>query len=725
MVIKIEIRNDGVYSVGYPYNSSVDEYFKNLTPEFINTYGLSDESVFLINEHKNKTQILDKGLHDFLFKLSKFIITFETHGKKIIESYDVLKKQNGDLKQQHTNIKNKISKSLEELTFVSSNVKNLKNDVVKINELIKFYKDQIVEDDIVYNKEYTTVTATELSIINDLIPQINSDLIYYKDSLTKQSVVLATIKKDVNLPSNYSIILRYMYEEWQKRHEEYYKKLVEYFKPQYDSLWTYGSSLMYSEKLEEESASFAIYKNISSKFTESVFKMHDYDIEKQLKEYSLNWLNGRTDINVDEFKFHIENKKLDILNKKLIEIEDILSQKTKEIRKLFSIEKEQNYNKYKELVLEKIRYIMFNFNTGVDDVQLDNYDKLIASFQPDYTFVVSKLSQSIYWELLAEKDIYSDLLTELNTRLSKSKANVSGGFVKVKKDNSHLIEKINFYNNEKKVLDEKILELVMMQSNLDTENNVCKDEMSLISSKMYANDSLIATHINNYIDFFYPRISFFINDNELTDNEKIITILSDNFITPLKNDYNLFESYHSIVKWYNHDDREKLKKLYKKILEIIQEKLSSQWDKEFSHEILNVKKYDIYDYYFNKETKNLYAIINKHILEKKYSSGYVDLISSKKDKLKSIFEVYSKISFDIKKNIRVCTNIFNYTDIFEFDVVHGDANIENVRETFFSILDNIVTFAYNKNIEYKDFEELIENKKKIDRVWLDMEKKYV
>jgi tRNA A58 N-methylase Trm61 len=58
-------------------------------------------------------------------------------------------------------------------------------------------------------------------------------------------------------------------------------------------------------------------------------------------------------------------------------------------------------------------------------------------------------------------------------------------------------------------------------------------------------------------------------------------------------------------------------------------------------------------------------------------------------------------------------------------VVHGDANIENVRETFFSILDNIVTFAYNKNIEYKDFEELIENKKKIDRVWLDMEKKYV
>ena len=50
---------------------------------------------------------------------------------------------------------------------------------------------------------------------------------------------------------------------------------------------------------------------------------------------------------------------------------------------------------------------------------------------------------------------------------------------------------------------------------------------------------------------------------------------------------------------------------------------------------------------------------------------------------------------------------------------------ENVLETFFDILDDIVTFTYNKNIEFKVFEKSVAEMEKIDQVWLDMEKRYV
>lgn len=51
--------------------------------------------------------------------------------------------------------------------------------------------------------------------------------------------------------------------------------------------------------------------------------------------------------------------------------------------------------------------------------------------------------------------------------------------------------------------------------------------------------------------------------------------------------------------------------------------------------------------------------------------------------------------------------------------------MSNIKETFYSILEGIVSHTYTKNIEYKNVETQVTDKAKIDQLWLDMEKKYV
>jgi len=87
--------------------------------------------------------------------------------------------------------------------------------------------------------------------------------------------------------------------------------------------------------------------------------------------------------------------------------------------------------------------------------------------------------------------------------------------------------------------------------------------------------------------------------------------------------------------------------------------------------------------------------------------------------------IYVEIAFDINENITLVSNMFDYDEVLEFTISDGNENIENVIETFDTIINDIVTFAYNKNIEFKVFEESVDKLEKIDQVWLDMEKSYV
>ena len=83
------------------------------------------------------------------------------------------------------------------------------------------------------------------------------------------------------------------------------------------------------------------------------------------------------------------------------------------------------------------------------------------------------------------------------------------------------------------------------------------------------------------------------------------------------------------------------------------------------------------------------------------------------------------IAYTLKENIEVMTNIYDYDDVYVFNISTGEETMSNIKETFYSILEGIVSHTYTKNIEYKNVETQITDKAKIDQLWLDMEKKYV
>jgi len=69
-------------------------------------------------------------------------------------------------------------------------------------------------------------------------------------------------------------------------------------------------------------------------------------------------LSAHESFDLDEFKYEIESKKIELLSYDVAEIEDLVRQKTNLIKNIMVPVKYANYNKYKEFVLEKIKYII-------------------------------------------------------------------------------------------------------------------------------------------------------------------------------------------------------------------------------------------------------------------------------------------------------------------------------------------------------------------------------
>lgn len=725
IVIKIEVRQNGVYEPGYPYNASVDEYFRGLTTEFINNYGLSDETVLSINEHKNTTLQFDRDLNEFVVKLSAFIVGFETDGQQIIDAYEILKKTKEELELKQRAIETERTGIDEEFDFVLSNINQLKEDIEKIIDLIAYYSGQIVDETYSYSDSYIDDTNSSLLVIEEIRLQNETEFEYNYETLKTHIMSLVEIKESL-LPFDFaSTSLRIMYEEWQKRNETYYRSLVEYFKNEYESKWTYGSSLMYGEKVVAESASMKLYKDLSAKWQASLFKRFTFSIDKEVKQYSLVWLEKNSTFDEFEFISVVENKKVEILKREIYSLEQTINDKKQAIKTVIPYDKEQNYHKYKEIILEKRKYIIGNLTSGLDDAIIDGFDIHLDELKNDYDYVNIKMSQGTYWEYFSDWEMHTELLTELKRQLDKSTLAISRDFNKETSSNTDILEKIEFYTAEKNELVLKVNEMIKMKDKLELDSNVYNDELTLISSKLYENSNLIEQKRNEYVLYFDERISFFTQNVTTSENEGIVELLNGNFFRDFDDSYDTFINYSSNIKWYSVDDREKLKSLYSHTLDIIKTNLSNEWEKEFSHEILNTKKKDIFEYYLDRETRLLYAHINKHLLDETYSEDYVEFINEKVSLVKKIFGEYVDISFNIESNIVVITNLFDYDDTFEFDISGGDETKENVKSTFFNILDDIVTFSYNKNIEYKTFENLVDIQEKIDQVWLDMEKKYV
>jgi len=726
-VIKIEVRQNKIFEMGYPYNSSADDYFKSLTPSFINNYGLSKETVIEINNHKNKTLFLDIDLHTYIVSLSEFIIEFETTGTVLINEFEDLINIKTELESKYNIMFHNKTNAIKEYDFVISNIDQLQIDIEKVNGFIEYYQSQVIDETYSYTDSYIEDTQTTLSMLHDVVIQNENDFEYYKNTLYDHITSLVEIKDELKSYSFMATTLRSMYEEWKKRSELYFQNLVTYFKDEYDSYWTYGSSMMYGEKKETETASMAIYNQISERWQSTLFKRYNFSIEIELKEYSLWWLENKVVNTFDsaQFIFSIESKKVEILKRELINIESLISDKKQAIRSVILYEKEQNYFKYREFVLAKRQYLYAHINSTIDQAILDDYDTQISLLQDDYEYVVTKFSQTTYWKYFSDWEMHSELLIDLQRQLIKSEKAIIHGYEKIDNDNEQLMIKLDFYNKEKNILQTKKNELISMKEKIEVDNNIYSDETSILESQIYETLSLINQKRNQYVSYFDNRISFFIQDADMSEHDGIIALLRGSQFNKFDESYNEFINYYCNVEWYAVETREKLKTHYDNLLKIINKNFLDEWNKEFSHPILDTKKKLIYAYYIDKEMRTMYALINKHLLDNRYVSSFNEMITEKLIDIKKIFSVYVKIAFNIKENISIITSLFDYEEILIFTISEGNETIENVKATFDSIVDNIVVYACNKNIEFKVFETEVNKQQKINYVWLDMEKKYV
>lgn len=724
-MVNIEVRQNGSFAIGYPYNSSVDSYFHGLTTDFISNYDLDLKTINSINEHKNDTLKFDRDIHEFIIKLSAFILGFETSGQRIIDAYDNLKIIKNELEFKYNDIKMKKDNSESEYIFISENINQIKLDIEKLIELIQYYNAQIVDDTISYNTNYIEDSKMRIMILNDLIERNLNESNHYKDSLIQETELLANINQKVNEYSFEDTSLRLMYESWVKRDEEYYKQLVIYFKDEYEKTWNYGVSLMYGETLKDANAENLKYKAIASKWQETLFKEYNFKIEKDLKEYSIVWLEKYKTFDLDNFTRYMEIKKKALLEENIIEVEKIINTKNQAVNQVIGNEKEKNYYKYRELVQEKRKYIFMNINGTIDSQILDDFDNQLNILKADHLFVSTRLSQKTYWQVKADLERYHELLIDLQRQLDKTNLAISRNFKRDNVDNSEVLNKIAMYENEKKSFESKIFDLQTLKNKLELDINAFKDEMTLIESRIYENKSLSDEKVKQYSIFFNERIPFFTQNITISENEGIAEILDGKFYRMFDKSYEAFVEYNSNIEWFNKNDREKLKVMYAKLLSFIEKNMHEQWNKEFNHEILNIEKIKFYKYYFMNNLKTLFATINKHIITEKYSKDIIDVVKIMVEKIKNIFEIYLDIAYTLKENIEVMTNIYDYNDVYVFNISTGEETMTNIKETFYSILEGIVSYTYTKNIEYKNVETQVTDKAKIDQLWLDMEKKYV
>jgi len=724
-VVKIEVRKNGQFEIGYPYNSSVDKYFQSLTEHFIKNYGLNKSTVLLINNHKNATQQFDLELHNFAIELSKFMTEFYIKCAPIINAYDKVLLDQVNLQKEKENLEKLQKTTDDEYAFISQNLDILDGDIQKTNEMIKFYQAQLVEDRYFYNDSYIADTQDALKAIQLIENSVDVDITYYNKTLVEQTLKLSEVKKALVEYSFEAVTIRTIFEEWSKRTEPFFISLVDYFKSYYSSFWTYGESLIYGKKVQNELKEMRIYETISSKWQETLIKKYNVAIDKELKQYSLEWLKSHKKFEEEEFSYQMESRKVTLLKRELDLISNIVSTKKSNLKRIVTSGQEQNYLKYREISLDKIRYTYNNVNGIIDSTILNTYDLKMKDLEQDHRVVVEKYVRDDYWNFYAEWDVYSKLSLELSRQLDVSEKAVSSKFKAPVIDNSPIISKIEFYTTEKKDLVIRHTDLMTLKEKHQLENNAKSYDISIVQSTLNEKLTMMKNLRSEYTELFKNRLSFYIQNHNDTDFDGIVKLINGKTENTFTDYFKSFIEYQCDFEWFDKVDREKLVEYYRLVIVILSENILNLWNKEFSHEILDLTKKDIYVTYFDNEIRILYAYINNLLLHEKYDPDFMQIVERQKNTTLKVFTDYLKIMFNLGLNVSVPVDVFDYFKVHEFTISSKDEQFENILKTVNDILVDKIAFAYNKNVEFKERADYIKKQEMIDKVWLDMGKKYV
>lgn len=726
-MINIETRQNGKFKPGYPYNTTVDTYFKSLSTDFINNYGLPNIEINAINDHKNTVFNFDIELHEFIVRLSAFIHSFEQEGQVIIDDYDKLKTSYEELKNKVDRLSGNTTKTQDEFNFLSKNLSDITYDLEQINDMILFYQSQLIDESYTYSDSYISDAETRLVIINDNIDQTISDELYYENIVYAKTQEYCDSLDMLTPYGDYKAIsIRNNFELWQQRSETYYKLLIEYFSDEYNIYWTYGKSLMYGEKFSISEGKKTELESVYEMWKQSLIKKYNFTLEKKIKEYSLNWLQNRLTFDMIDFTKAIEYEKKFVLKNLIIDVESIVIEKTQALRTVIPYNKEKNYFKYMEIVQLKREHIYKNIVTKEFDTQLlMEYDDQILLCESDYLYVRNKLNQPTYWNYFYDLERYTKLVNELKNWFDIVSLTITNNFKKNLGSNVETYNKIDFYTNEQDLMLKKIEELKLMKDKLEIELSTMKDELTITKSKMFEIDGEIQKKILEYSIYFTNRISFFIQNFIKTERDGIADLIDGNFYNELNKKFDIIKNYKSNVIWWDETDKKKLFEYYSFVLSYINLNIISEWEKEFSHEILANKKVGYYEYYVDRKITSIYAEIHKFVFDEKYNEIFEYDITKKLLTIKETITELVNNAFIVSTDIEINPDIFDYDDKFKFMISNGIETKENIIETINGFIDNILSYIRNKNLSFKFIEVEIDNTEKINSIWNDMEKKYV
>lgn len=723
-MVNIEVRQNGIFKLGYPYNSKVDDYFQSLNASFIKNYGLQLDTIQEINDYKHKSLEFDREIHEFVLELSSFIIGYDDQCRVLIDTFDKDIKKESELKKRLDGML--LTKGLndQEFSFIIDTVERLRTEATTIEEFITYFNSQLLSSPYSYNESYIGETESTILLLRDLISQNDRTFEHYKATLFDHVDEMVEIKTRISEKNFIATSLRTIYEEWKKRPEQHYVDLVENFTVDYDQHWTYGTSMMYGQLLKEGDASTEIYNSIASRWQQSLFKRYDLTLELEMKEYSLGWLRDHPQFEAGEFSYAIERHKVVNLRRDIEVVEQLINDKKRAVSITLPQIKEDNYYKYRELVLARRHYHHDNYT--VDQNIMDTYNSQIATLLPDYEYTTSKFSQSTYWQYYSDWEQHTELLVELRRQLVKSENAIRYEFVRNTEDNVAALEKLEFYNQELILNQDELSALIKMKERIEIENNVSSEAMSRLTQELYIVDASIKQTRQSYDSVFNTRLPFF--TQELTEpnvDSVIINIIKGYHSDYLYKKYTYFTEYKSHIGWYTKEVRDNLELHYSNILSLIKNQLRFAWDREFNHPILDHRRVVVYQKYVDEETKLLYGMANKYLLDSKYDVATLDSINKQKEIVKSIFISLIEIATTVNKDILIFTNMFDYEDTLTFTITNNNETCNNMLNTFNAILDDITVFLFNKNLEFKTFEHSIKDMERIDQVWLDMEKNYV
>ena len=395
-MINIDIIQNKEFSMGYPYNSSIDDYFKGLSSVFIDDFDISDTELQMINNHKIATEQFDKNLYSFANNLSTFIQEFNTSTLDIIKGYDGHIASIEVLVNDKSRLESEKQTLDEEFVFIEENMEILNSDLQQIEEMIIYYQSQLTANTILDIQSYIDNVHSDIVIIDESLLEIQSAKNHY--NTLRDTLILDYIEK-VALTSMYSfdaVILKTSFELWIIRGEDYYKKLVTYYQDEYDALWSAGQSVMYDKNNEYVDHSKTMLENNAKNSSSELIKEFKFNNEKAVKEYTLGIIDG-SEINPTELQNKILDKNIGLLTEDVATLETLLSEKQFAVESVISYNDFQDYNKYKELVQAKRHYIASNIVTicefGTENLDINQYDSEIDNLTPLYQSVSAVLGQ--------------------------------------------------------------------------------------------------------------------------------------------------------------------------------------------------------------------------------------------------------------------------------------------------------------------------------------------